>query len=248
MVTVVAFEFSVMRCQPLRRALGVRRTIVTRSIYRSLRTLSYREKEIRKQKFPKFSSTLTGKVQLLSFGLFAVAFLSVFAYYLSKVELIKTISIFALLFAYIANISQPIFAIFENRKSIARFIDNPLIKYFESAEETSYIRARYIRYLTRKPLHNIKLVLSQLEEEKSDLVTRISLLVGSIDKIGLMPGLIALAASWDKIENIKYDWVLAIAYAVPVFYGFAIFGHLVVTKLQSHITLLELVVDEKENT
>ncbi|GHY84912.1 hypothetical protein VCSRO120_3534 [Vibrio cholerae] len=97
-------------------------------------------------------------------------------------------------------------------------------------------------------MHNIKLVLSQLEEEKSDLVTRISLLVGSIDKIGLMPGLIALAASWDKIENIKYDWVLAIAYAVPVFYGFAIFGHLVVTKLQSHITLLELVVDEKENT
>ncbi len=141
---------------------------MTRSIYRSLRTLSYREKEIRKQKFPKFSSTLTGKVQLLSFGLFAVAFLSVFAYYLSKVELIKTISIFTLLLAYIVNISQPIFALFENRKSIARFIDNPLIKYFESAEETSYIRARYIRYLARKPLHDIKLVLSQLEEEKSE--------------------------------------------------------------------------------
>ncbi|WP_133280433.1 hypothetical protein [Vibrio parahaemolyticus] len=221
---------------------------MTRSIYRSLRTLSYREKEIRKQKFPKFSSTLTGKVQLLSFGLFAVAFLSVFAYYLSEVELIKTISMFTLLLAYIANISQPIFALFENRKSIVRFIDNPLIKYFESAEETSYIRARYIRYLARKPVQDIKLVLSQLEEEKSDLVKRISLLVGSIDKFGLMPGLIALAASWDKIENINYDWVLAIAYAVPVFYGFAIFGHLIVTKLQSHITLLELVVDENENT
>ncbi|EGR1452079.1 acetyltransferase [Vibrio cholerae] len=28
MVTVVAFEFSVMRCQPLRRALGLRRLYV----------------------------------------------------------------------------------------------------------------------------------------------------------------------------------------------------------------------------
>lgn len=218
---------------------------MTDSIYRSLKNLSYREIKLRKESKPKYTSTFVWKFQLASMLMMVMSILSALIYALVKIELLKYISVYGLAITYLIYFSTPVVVLIENRNSIVNFLSNPMIDYFSNAEISSNLRLKYLNYLLKKSDVALKLTLNQVRDEKYNLENKISLMVGSIDKVGLTPGLIALAASWDKIENIKYDWVLVIAYTIPLLYAFSIFCYMTLYRLQSYIEFLELVIDEK---
>jgi len=102
-----------------------------------------------------------------------------------------------------------------------------------------------LSYFMSKKKQDLEVVLLEVVAEKEAFEKRIALLVGSIDKIGLAPGLLALFLSMNKLKDIEVDWVLAIAYAIPIFYGFGVFSHILATKMSRHITILEYVISKK---
>ncbi|MBU2895806.1 hypothetical protein [Vibrio hepatarius] len=218
---------------------------MSESIFRGLRCLSYREKQCINKDIPSYFSTLAGKAMLVSFLIVFVSLLFAVGYKLTELNWLKHISLVTIVLSYISYYSQPFISMYENRNTILKAISNPVVIQLENAAVTMPIRRRYKKYLMSRKLGDLKLTLDLLENQKNDFEHRVSLLVGNLEKFGLTPGLLALIASWDKLQNITYDWVLAIAYIVPLLYVFGIFCRLTISKFELYISLLKLTIDEK---
>jgi hypothetical protein len=226
-------------------ALGEGGGNLSESVFRALRSLSYREKQYINKDVPSYYSTVAGKGMLVSIFLILVSLLFAIGYRLTGLDWLKLISLVTIVLSYISYYSQPFILMYENRRTISKAISNPVVIQLENAAITMPIRRHYKKYLVSRKSEDLKFTLGLLENHKNDFENRVSLLVGSIDKFGLTPGLLALIASWDKLQNITYDWVLALAYVVPFLYAFAIYCRMTILKFESYISLLKLTIDEK---
>ncbi|ROO65762.1 hypothetical protein EDB58_101558 [Vibrio crassostreae] len=184
---------------------------------------------------------------LVSIFLILVSVLFALAYKLTEFDWFKFISLFSLVLSYVSYYSQPFILMYENRSTISKAISNPIVIQLENAAIKMPVRRRYQKYLMSRKTEDLKFTLDLLENQRRDFEHRVSLLVGSIDKLGLTPGLLALIASWDKLQNISYDWVLALAYIIPFLYAFAFYCRMTISRVESYTSLLKLTIDEKEH-
>lgn len=184
---------------------------------------------------------------LVSIFLILLSVLFALVYKVTEFDWFKFISLFSLVLFYVSYYLQPFILMYENRRAISKAISNPIVIQLENASIKMPVRRRYQEYLMSRKIEDLKFTLDLLENQRRDFEHRVSLLVGSIDKLGLTPGLLALIASWDKLQNISYDWVLALAYIIPFLYAFAFYCRMTISKVESYTSLLKLTIDEKEH-
>lgn len=75
---------------------------------------------------------------------------------------------------------------------------------------------------------------------------RIGLLIGALEKLGVLPGLLATALLVGKLGEDSPGWVRAIAYTTPIMYLLGIAAHDYAMRLERLSRILELALDRKK--
>lgn len=215
------------------------------SIYRALQGLSRRETILCKQgsRLPKH---LEFKLYTFYLSLILFAIIIAFIWQLTRLETFKVTSLVLLLSGYFGIIAHPALLFIVRSKEISKHFKNPFNIIYANAQETESIDKRYINYLATKRPEQLELVLLEVKAQKHIFEQKTALLVGSIERIGFAPGILALLISLDKLSEIELDWVLSIAYIIPIIYFFGAFSRLLASKVSRHITILELALSNQK--
>ncbi|MDK1288009.1 hypothetical protein [Pseudoalteromonas umbrosa] len=211
------------------------------SIYRALQGLSRRETILCKQgsRLPKH---LEFKLYTFYLSLILIAIVVAFVWQLTRQETFKMTSLIFLLSGYFGIIAHPALLFIVRSKEISLHFKNPFNLVYSNAQETEKIDKKYIDFLSKKSPEKLEIVLLEVKAQKHIFEQKTALLVGSIERIGFAPGILALLISLDKLSEIELDWVLSIAYIIPIIYFFGAFSRLLASKVSRHISILELAI------
>jgi hypothetical protein len=100
-----------------------------------------------------------------------------------------------LLAYYLAALAAPIATVWLFRQPIKKAIRNPAAFMLWSARITAAVDASILPIIMRQPLDEIEFVLLQVRAEKDSFERRMSLTTGAMEKIGVLPGLLAPSPS-----------------------------------------------------
>lgn len=162
-------------------------------------------------------------------------------------ENVAIVGLALLLLSYMATLIYPFLIAWVNRRAFIAAIKDPIGLLLENASATATVDARLLPRLIRSPIEHLELLLLELKAEKEFFEKRLSLLVGSIEKIGLGPGLLAAGISFSNLKTDQSDWISALAYATPVLYVFGVAAHFLLLRLSRFVKLAELAVARKKS-
>lgn len=218
---------------------------MSESIYEALRNLSEREHQAKPENI-HHSKKLHNTIFYLYISCIILSIVMAFLWKLTQIEYIKTYSIIFLYSAYAGHIVYHMLFIFYYRNNFKKLLKNPLSFRYEHAKQNHKIDYLCLQSFMSSERQKLEFVCLELIAEKNALKKRTSLVVGSIDKIGLIPGLLALFLSIDKMGSMEIDWLLTIAYIIPVLYGAGAYFHILITRMSRHISILEYAINEKK--
>jgi RNAse (barnase) inhibitor barstar len=155
---------------------------------------------------------------------------------------IPVISLLALLIWYLCILAEPLLDAWVYRE----LIKSPFGVLLNNAKVAARCDLSLMRKLMPKPLEQVELLLLEVKAEKDSFERRISLFVGSIEKVGIVPGLLALAFSLSNLKQGQSKWVTALAYATPILYFVGAGGHYLIMSLDRKVKILELVIARKK--
>jgi len=92
-------------------------------------------------------------------------------------------------------------------------------------------------------------VLVELKNQRLSLERRTGLLVGALEKVGIIPGIVALIAIYIRPELNKFPavWVQSIAFGILAMYFMGAAAHVFMVRLDRYIMLLEMVIEAKKS-
>lgn len=219
------------------------------SLFRLLRAASRFEsrlsKRANKQRHGFFIRNFVWLFQAIPFciaGLAAIA-----RKFFDASENVAIVGLALLLLSYLATLIHPFLIAWINRRAFIAAIKDPIGLLFENASAATAVDARLLPRLVRTPIEHLELLLLELKAEKEFFERRLSLVVGSIEKIGLGPGLLAAGVSLANIKTDQSDWIGALAYAMPVLYAFGVAAHFLLMRLDRFVKLAELAVARKKS-
>ena len=131
------------------------------------------------------------------------------------------------------------------RKRIA----NPLGSIIDTIRKYAETDVDIVKDLYKRETDDLKYMLTQLKAERSAWERRVGMLVGALEKVGIIPGLAALIAIYMRPEITKplTGWVAGIAYGIPGVYIIGMWSHLHMSRLDRFIMLIEMVIEAKKS-
>jgi hypothetical protein len=175
----------------------------------------------------------------------SLAFGSAFRFF-SAPPFFEKISLVVLMGFYLGVLVYPFLMTWFHRRSFWEAIRHPFGLLIKNARGSATIDTRYLPKLMNKPLENVELLLMEIKSEKEFFERRISLVVGPIEKLGLVPGLLATAVSLQTFQQGQSEWITVLAYASPAVFIYGTAAHFLVMRLDRMVKLLELVVASKK--
>ncbi len=182
--------------------------------------------------------------QIIPFGL--AVLLAMARKFCGAPEWVAFIGLLMLLVLYLASLAHPFLLAWVHRKALSKAANNPFELLLGNASTTASVDSLLIPKLLRSPIEDIELLALELKAEKEFFERRLSLVVGSIEKIGLAPGLLAAGISLSNIKSIQSEWVVALAYATPLLYLFGASGHFLLMRLDRMVKVTELALARKK--
>lgn len=162
---------------------------------------------------------------------------------------IATLSLVALVIAYVGILLHPFAEAFLHRRALVKGIRHPFGILLKNAADTGAVDLRYFPRLSARSLNLLEFAHLEVRAEREYFERRVSLVVGAIDKLGVAPGLLAAFLSLHQLRGIGFEWwVLSLAYATPVLYLFAVMAHYLLMRLDRMVRLLELVITHKKDS
>ncbi len=218
------------------------------STFRILYAASRYENKIRRKASSTPKTRLVNRlfIILVPFPFLISLFIVASIHFFDTLKWLNEVGLVSLLLTYIGAFLYPLFSAWIHRKSFLSALRHPFGLILQNAVVTAEIDSRYINKLTKKPLENLELICLEIRAEKESFERRISLLIGSIDKFGLLPGLIAAFVSLQNISKNQSELFLALAYATPILYIFGALSHFLVMRLDRMAKLIELVITRKK--
>jgi membrane protein YdbS with pleckstrin-like domain len=207
-----------------------------------LKSIEITEKR-RKSRKKNYKNDLRFFFIILALGLSSIAM--VFIYYLTKIEWLKLASLFLLLLVYLTAPVMQIYSAYRYRSKIKRSFTLPLCESLnlniktELSVDTVHFPA--LKELTREEL---ELGLLEIKNERALLEKRMNIMIGPIDKLGILPGIVATITALTKIPE-SYSWVSAIAYGYMGLSIFSLFFYQLIMRYERMIALTELALESK---
>ena len=204
-------------------------------------------KDDRKPKQPKSKFwTITNIWYFSSIGLIVLALIvaSINHYIIDKSDNWTMVSLIILSLGYLGLMLMPLVGLTLNYQSIKRFFQNPLAVVIGNAERAHESDELFFKECIETPILELKLVRLEVEAERNAFLNRISSMIGKVGKLGLMPGLIALAVTYTKIGDLNYDWLQAFVYANAFLFFLAFLASNEAVKMERYVALIDLAIEE----
>ncbi|MGA5656814.1 hypothetical protein [Rahnella contaminans] len=184
-------------------------------------------------------------ILLLCIVLVAISVTLAFIYHITKNDWIKLSSIVLLLLAYITLPVMNAYKIYSHRAKIKRSFALPFRDSVDlNIKSEFFIDGKYLPYLTKLKNEELRLGILEVKHERTCLEKRMTLMIGPIDKFGILPGVVATIATLIKIPG-AYNWVTAIAYGYIGLTFISIFFYQLIMRYDRMIALTELALEIK---
>ncbi|WP_259469621.1 hypothetical protein [Pseudomonas syringae group genomosp. 3] len=155
--------------------------------------------------------------------------------------------------SYLVLLIYPLLGMWLYRDSIRKVLTAPFASLMQANVKTiMQIDAQYLPKLVSLPCDTLKLGIVELKNERSALEKRTHLVTGAIEKIGIFPGLLALAVgltalsktlSSAGIMTARLDWVFALAGANIIFYFMCAYSQIMMSRYERMVALTELAIE-----
>lgn len=220
------------------------------SLFRVVKQISDRERagSKRRAKTPNNRQINRLFIELVIFPFFLAITITLARKFFELGDWLINPALSMLALSYIGIILHPIISVVINRKAFFRGILNPFYLLMDNAKSCSEVDVKQIRYLESKSIEHLKFLLLEINSEKSAFQKRISLTIGAIEKIGLLPGFLAIAVTLSKLGSGQPEWVYALAYVTPALHIFGVAMHYLISRLERISSLIEYVIEIKENS
>jgi hypothetical protein len=179
---------------------------------------------------------------------FTLALLLAFAMSLTEAKWLGPVSLGALAISYIGILVFPLIALMIHRASVWKALKNPFTFILANAKATAKIDQNYISALYGRSEAELQFLKLELDSERAAFEKRLSLVAGTVEKIGILPGFLAIAVVMARLGNQQPDWVYAVAYATPVIYVIGAMSHFLLMRLERQVKLIDLVLDLKTSS
>jgi hypothetical protein len=180
---------------------------------------------------------------------FIAAVILCFLSKLLEIQLLFKISFGFLVISYSAYIISQLFITFKDIWNYRNFLRDPLDSMLDNTRRYAETHVTHVNNLYNYESEALKHVLAELKGGRAAWEKHISLFVGALEKVGIIPGLAALIAIYIRPEISKplTGWIAGIAYATPVIFGIGLHAHDHMAILDRHIMLIEMVIENKKS-
>lgn len=216
-----------------------------------LAAIEQAEKDLLKKKRTQEKSTIAYRLGFWVFwgGVVSPALLSLIlalSVWLGAPRPLGYVSIGLLAFAYLVIFFYPFFGAWLYRGALWNISRAPFASILKAnVERPMQVDGLYLPQLTALPKTELKLGIMELKNERANFAQRIALFSGPIEKLGILPGLLALLVTIQKLDG-QPDWVHVIAYANILVFIMALIAHYLLTRYDRMIALSELALSQKE--
>ncbi|WP_421260374.1 hypothetical protein [Aeromonas sp. 600774] len=148
--------------------------------------------------------------------------------------------------SYIGTILQHLFILFANWQDFIKVLSKPFSLIIHNTKVTVRYDALLYKALLYFPIQELKYISNRMKTERNTLNSKVSLLIGGIDKIGIFPGLVAVLISLNQISNSgASSWAQPIAYASIILYIFGFLFQNAIIRADEKIQLIDFIIDVK---
>lgn len=160
-------------------------------------------------------------------------------------EKILIVALSILIFVYLLFIIAPFFLAYKNRSKIRNGSFLP----FNSAinlniKSEALIDQKYVQKLASLDKVELELGLMEIKHEKNFLEKRMLLIIGPIDKLGILPGIMSAFATVTTLSS-ENGWLIGATYGYMALVISALFFYQLIMRYNRMITLTELVISKK---
>jgi len=181
-------------------------------------------------------------IAIVSFLAVAMAIM----YYFTKENFFKLTGLLLILLDYLIIPIMQIHGIYKYRYKIKRSILLPFNEAINQNIKTElFIDKMHLPSLTNLTSDELKLGLLEIKHERNFLEKRLLLLIGPIDKLGILPGIVATVAALTKIPE-NHSWISAIAYGYMGLTFFSLFFYHLIIRYERMMALTELAIEIKQ--
>ena len=220
------------------------------SLFRMLRQIDKRERAAKKRQHNTRTNQVLFRLYLALFVLpFFLALSAAFARnFLGIGDWGNNAALILLAVAYLGVILHLFLSILVSLKSYFNKAKSPLSPLLENAKVCANADVKLLHHLMAKPLAQLKFLLMQINAEKEAFQKRVALTVGAIEKVGLIPGFLAMAVTLSKLGEDQPEWLLVLAYAAPALHITGVALHYLSTNLEHMANLISHAIEVKEMT
>lgn len=160
-------------------------------------------------------------------------------------EKILIVALSILIFVYLLFIIAPFFLAYKNRSKIRNGFFLP----FNSAinlniKSEALIDQKHVQKLASLDKVELELGLMEIKHEKNFLEKRMLLIIGPIDKLGILPGIMSAFATVTTLSS-ENGWLIGATYGYMALVISALFFYQLIMRYNRMITLTELVISKK---
>lgn len=162
---------------------------------------------------------------------------------LVKDSLIKYLPFLFLILSYFFMIGFMFIDVIRSKSKFKRHLLLPFCSSINSNVKSSYlIDRKYIDDLLKLDLQVLELGNIEIKNERIFLEKRIGLMIGALDKLGILPGLLSTLA---VLPNFGFNWISSIAYAYIGLVAISFKFYPIMMRYERMIELTELAIKIK---
>lgn len=148
--------------------------------------------------------------------------------------------------SYIGTILQHLLVLFANWQDFIKILSKPFSLIIHNTKVTVRYDALLYKALMYFSIQELKYISNRMKTERNTLNSKVSLLIGGIDKIGIFPGVVATLISLNQIGSSgASSWAQPIAYASIILYIFGFLFHNAIIRADEKIHLIDFIIDMK---
>lgn len=214
-----------------------------KTIYNTIEKI--RKNSTRRTEDGKKSDRISIIFFVFSISIFIISGIATFISSYYKLDNFTTIFLSIFMISYLFIFAWPFMEIYLRRKVILAFFKNSEFYMHTDVMKLSIEELAYIDQLKQQSIESLSFVKIQLKHDISSRLGRTNLLLGFVEKTGLLPSILGLVIAYGKIGE-DYEFAKAIAIAIPFLHILAMSFHVYASKVNKIIDLIDFIIDKKK--
>lgn len=150
---------------------------------------------------------------------------------------------------YLSILISVMLVTMDNGFSLFKFVKAPVNVIYDRLQKGTKEFDSIFEALTKFELTALKRVNLFVDDERKAFERRVGAIAGAVEKVGFIPGLLTLYFAWVKAikdsgqEPSQLVWLAGITFVI---YLFALYCHHLFSRMDKHIAVLALIIEQKE--